>query len=114
MCVATVFYPNRLSTLFQRSLCKSVIRFISWGVMVVQVNTGESSYQVYVLRLWREQMDADDQPAVWRFSLDDTATGKRYGFGNIEALVAYLSAQIGSASQQMKTELPPAVIQNNR
>ncbi len=49
-----------------------------------------SSYQAFVLRVWQE--DAISCPAlkVWRFSLQDTRTGQRHGFANIEALKEFL------------------------
>jgi hypothetical protein len=50
----------------------------------------QSNYQAFVLRIWQE--DAASSPAlkVWRFSLQDTRTGQRHGFANIEAVNAFL------------------------
>jgi hypothetical protein len=49
-----------------------------------------SRYQAFVLRVWRE--DAASSPAlkVWRFSLQDTRTGQRHGFANLEAVNEFL------------------------
>jgi hypothetical protein len=44
-----------------------------------------------LLRFWEER---SEQPAVWRFSLEDPQTTRRYGFANLEALVDWLRAQI--------------------
>lgn len=65
--------------------------------MASDMEVGERSYQAYVLRLWREAAGTDDMPAVWRFSLDDTATGQRLGFSNLNALMEYLSQQLGES-----------------
>lgn len=65
--------------------------------MASDMHDGERSYQAYVLRLWREAAGTDDTPAVWRFSLDDTATGQRFGFSNLSALIEYLGQQLGES-----------------
>jgi hypothetical protein len=51
------------------------------------------AYLSYLLRLWRAPGGVD-QP--WRASLEDTLTGQRTGFADLEALCAYLHAQIGA------------------
>ncbi len=49
------------------------------------------SYHSYLLRFWEER---SEQPAVWRFSLEDPQTTRRYGFASLDALVEWLRAQI--------------------
>ncbi len=49
------------------------------------------AYVSYLLRLWRTPGGAD-QP--WRASLQDTRTGERTGFADLEALCAFLHDQI--------------------
>jgi len=51
-------------------------------------------YQAYVLRCWEERRQTPDCPGVWRFSLEDTRTGQRHGFGDLERLVALLRAEL--------------------
>lgn len=51
------------------------------------------AYLSYLLRLWRAP-NGDDQP--WRASLQDTMTGERRGFADLEALCAFLHTQIGT------------------
>ena len=53
------------------------------------------AYQSYLLRLWRAPGGAG-QP--WRASLEDTLTGERRGFADLEALVAYLRDEIEGES----------------
>lgn len=55
------------------------------------MNTERPAYRSYLLRLWRAPGGAD-QP--WRASLQDTLTGERQGFADLEALLAYLRDQI--------------------
>ncbi|HSN76198.1 MAG TPA: hypothetical protein VL334_14075 [Anaerolineae bacterium] len=55
------------------------------------MHTERPAYLSYLLRLWRAPGGAD-QP--WRASLQDTLTGERTGFADLEALCAYLHAQI--------------------
>jgi hypothetical protein len=49
-------------------------------------------YRAYLLRLW----DANSHgPPTWHASLEDTHTGERWGFADLERLVAFLAAEIG-------------------
>ena len=49
-------------------------------------------YRAYLLRLW----DANPRGApTWHASLEDTHTGERWGFADLERLVAFLGQQIG-------------------
>ena len=47
----------------------------------------KSIYCSYLLRIWIEPTDGEE----WRFSLEDTRTGKRHGFANLDKLVGYLT-----------------------
>ena len=46
----------------------------------------------YLLRLWRVDSGAKE---VWRASLENTLTGERKGFADIEALTQYLKSLNG-------------------
>ena len=46
-------------------------------------------YHAYLLRFWEERGRAADA-GVWRFSLEDPRTGEQHGFGDLEALLAWL------------------------
>lgn len=48
-------------------------------------------YSVYLLRCWQERDSSIDVPATWRFSLEDSRTGKRQGFADLESLMRYLN-----------------------
>ncbi len=50
-------------------------------------------YQTFILRFWQEQGDAPDGP-TWRFSIEDPKRGNRYGFSNLNELIAFLHTQI--------------------
>jgi hypothetical protein len=56
------------------------------------MNAERPAYLSYLLRLWRAPGGAG-QP--WRASLQDTLTGERTGFADLEALCAFLQTQIG-------------------
>ena len=43
-------------------------------------------YRSFMLRIWIEQTNGEK----WRFSLEDSQTGKRKGFANINQLKSYL------------------------
>lgn len=57
----------------------------------------ERHYHAYLLRFWQERAARPDQPAVWRFGLEDTRAGNRYGFGSLEELISFLQVQIKQA-----------------
>lgn len=58
-----------------------------------------SDYQVFMLRLWRENPCADGAEAAWRFSLESPATHHRRGFESLEDLAAFLSNQTGDGHE---------------
>jgi hypothetical protein len=47
-------------------------------------------YSAYLLRCWQERDSSIDVSATWRFSLEDSRTGKRQGFADLESLMQYL------------------------
>ncbi len=47
---------------------------------------GEMGYRSFLLRLW--QVDTEGKRA-WRFSLENSGTGERRGFGNLGELFTY-------------------------
>lgn len=49
---------------------------------------------VHILTIWRERPADPDQPALWRFSLEDVHAGERRGFATLEALTAFLRARL--------------------
>ena len=59
-------------------------------------------YLAYLLRLWQVK---DGDQLVWRASLEDSHSGQRQGFPDVEALIAFLWEQVrarqpeGEASQ---------------
>ena len=55
------------------------------------MNTGKGSYLAFMLRLWPVEQDGE---MVWRASLESPLTGERRGFATLEALIAFLQAEI--------------------
>lgn len=51
-------------------------------------------YQVYVLRLWQEQSDSPEHPAIWRFVLEEPKTGQQRGFTSFAALMDFLEMEL--------------------
>jgi len=56
-------------------------------------------YCSFMLRIWIEPTDGEK----WRFSLEDTRTGKRQGFASLEKLVLYL-AEITENEEKCSTQ----------
>lgn len=53
-------------------------------------------YRSYLLRCWETGGGGPQRPATWRFSLQDSETGQKRGFADLEALVTYLQTALAS------------------
>jgi hypothetical protein len=51
-------------------------------------------YQAYMLRLWETRSERSGSPSTWRFSLEDVETRQKSYFADLEALVAFLRAEM--------------------
>ncbi len=51
------------------------------------------SYCSYLLRCWGGE---DGSSPAWRFSLEDTGSGERHGFANLDALTGFLRKKMQS------------------
>lgn len=52
-------------------------------------------YHAYLLRCWREDLPAPATAPSWRFVLEEVLHGqRRWGFGSLEALLAFLRAEL--------------------
>jgi hypothetical protein len=51
-----------------------------------------SRYLAYMLRLWEVRAGSEQ---VWRASLESPHTGERHGFGDLQALFAFLEEKTG-------------------
>ena len=69
----------------------------------------DATYQVYLLRLWREQPASPERQAVWRFSLEDARSSERRGFSSPEALVEFLQERMQVANAQQGGDEKKAV-----
>ena len=68
------------------------------------MNTQDAStYQSYLLRLWR-----DNPQAAWRASVQSTATEEVRHFATVEELWAYLMAQMGGNDDVQGDNMPGA------
>ncbi len=54
-------------------------------------------YRSYLLRLWET---GSDEKAVWRASVENPMTKQRQSFATLEALFAFLEAQIDEQADQ--------------
>jgi len=59
----------------------------------------DDTYQVYLLRLWRERPASPEHPAVWRCSVEDTRTGQRRGFGSLAEAAEFLRLRVQEVDQ---------------
>jgi hypothetical protein len=58
------------------------------------------NYFSYVLRIWLEPGDEEQ----WRFSLEDTRTGKRLGFTSLEKLMRFIDSLTNREFQQSQKD----------
>ncbi len=57
-------------------------------------------YQVYLLRCWEERSSHAQTPIIWRYSLEDSHTGERHGFADIDALLTHLRSTLSLLSNE--------------
>ena len=57
-------------------------------------------YHTFLVTLWEERNQDSNLPSVWRFRLEDPRTGQRWGFANLQALVAVLEQEMVEDPQQ--------------
>ena len=53
-------------------------------------------YCAWVLRCWEVPGEAPGAPGSWRCSLEDPGTRERRGFASLEALTAFLRAELAA------------------
>ena len=51
-------------------------------------------YRSYLLRMWEARGERPKEPPTWRFRLQDVRTGALRAFPDLEALVAFLQAEM--------------------
>jgi hypothetical protein len=51
-------------------------------------------YRAFMLRCWEVRSPQPGGAAAWRFSLEDPHTGQKHGFADLEALNAFLEAEL--------------------
>ena len=61
---------------------------------MTQPNHSAPRYQSYLLRCWEVRSQQPDQPATWRYSLQDPHTEQKHGFADLEELVAFLQDEL--------------------
>jgi hypothetical protein len=71
----------------------------------LEMTTKPAQYRAYLLRLWNANRSG---PPAWRASLEDTRTGERWGFANLERLYTFLGEQIGRDSSAEDDAAPAA------
>ncbi len=68
-------------------------------------------YRADVLRCCKEHRQYPEQPATWHFSLEEVCSGKRHGFTTLDALAAYLEAELSAGNEVVLREAGSAEAQ---
>ena len=64
-----------------------------------------SSYHAYLIRCWRDKSGSDEEHP-WRFSVEEILPERRRkGFSRLEALFAFLQAELACSSDESTDEL---------
>lgn len=67
----------------------------------------ECLYHAYLLRCWREKETTADEKARWRFCVEEVLQKRpRQGFDSLDALVAFLQAELVDGDQHLDRVLP--------
>jgi hypothetical protein len=80
---------------FSLSKCSTIL--LARKVILMQ---DEPLRLVHLLTLWRERPARAGRPALWRFSVENVRTGERRGFASLEALMAFLRAQMEARGEK--------------
>jgi hypothetical protein len=51
-------------------------------------------YRAFMLRCWEVRGPDSSRPVTWRFSIEDSRTGEKHGFPDLEALSEFLEAEL--------------------
>lgn len=65
---------------------------------MVQMREGPPRYHSYLLRCWQEEGVVKSR----RFMLENPHTGKRLGFSNCEALLAFIKSELNEGATPAK------------
>ena len=57
-------------------------------------STPPARYMSFLLRIWQEESDSNQEKGVWRFSLQETDCRQRRGFSSLDELIAYLKQKM--------------------
>jgi hypothetical protein len=63
-------------------------------------------YRAWVLRCWEAADEEADRSPPWRFSLEDPHTRERRGFAGMDALVAFLRAELAPGCARSANDPP--------
>lgn len=80
-----------------------------WTVVRILDDVNMTAYRAYLLRLWLTETEAAGVTA-WQASLEDSRTGERLGFANLDQLFAYLVALTEGITGKVQDN-PPATNQ---
>jgi hypothetical protein len=61
-------------------------------------------YRSYLLTFWEERSQTPEAPVVWRFSLQDPHSGRRYGFSNLGEMVAFLQTELDNHQDELSNQ----------
>ncbi len=70
-------------------------------------------YQSYVLRCWEMRSQYPDRPATWRFGLENPQTREKRAFSDLEALVAFLQAELETSKTAAERRSKGAEVRGN-
>ena len=70
---------------------------------ISEMTGDQRTYHAYLLRLWRVNIG---RATAWHASLEDSRTGERKGFADLQGLLAFLEEQTRDAPQGFSDQSP--------
>ena len=64
--------------------------------MALAEDSSDLKYRTFLLRWWREKGSLARDRSAWRFSLEEVGQSRRRGFSSLQALTAFLDAELHS------------------
>jgi hypothetical protein len=58
----------------------------------------QSDHYSFIVRIWRESENLENDGAMWRGSIDDVSSNKRLYFNDLDGITRFIEEQVGKNS----------------
>jgi hypothetical protein len=62
----------------------------------------QSDHYSFIVRIWRESEDLENDGAMWRGSIDDVSSNKRLYFNDLDGITRFIEEQVGNMADHSR------------